>query len=55
MFVNHCQKVANVVETIDYCLADASFDHTALKVMEETVVDWRRFRMVNSRLGARSV
>ena len=55
MFVNHFQKVVNVVETTDYCSADANLDRRALKVMEETVVDWQRFRMANSRLVARSV
>ena len=55
MFVNHFLKVVNVVETTDYCSADANLDRKALKVMEETVVDWQRFRMANSRLVAMSV
>ena len=47
LFVDRCRKAANVTVTI--------FDHKALMVKEETVVDWRRFRMVNSRLSVRSV
>ena len=55
MFVGRCRKATNFVETNDYCLIDASLDHRALKVMVETVVDWRRFRKANSRLNVRSV
>ena len=55
MFVGRFQKAANFVETNDYCLVDASLDHRALKAMEETAVDWRRFRKANSRLSVRSI
>ena len=54
MFEGRYPKAANVAAIID-CLDDASLDRRALRVMEETVVDWRRFRMANIRLSARSV